>query len=98
MSGDWAGMVALAMDYPSPQRDRANPSRDAPTLRSSRRGDPRSERSGSSANSPSGPATGAGANVSAALGSQLDGHRRPHFRLSQARWSISVSTGNVEAL
>jgi hypothetical protein len=38
--------MSLAMDYPNPQRDRANLSRDGSTLRSSRRGDPRSEHSG----------------------------------------------------
>jgi hypothetical protein len=67
------------MDYPIPQRDRANLSRDAPTLRSSRRGDPRSERSGPTANSPNGPATGAVPTVSAALGHKLDGRRSPEF-------------------
>jgi hypothetical protein len=48
-SGGWA-RTSLAMDYPSPQRGRANLSRDGSNLRSRRRGDPRSEYSGPSAN------------------------------------------------
>jgi hypothetical protein len=54
--------MLLSMDYPSRRRDRANLNSIGSSLRSSRRGDPRSEYSGPSANTPKGPATGAGAN------------------------------------
>ena len=71
ISGGGARM-SLAMDYPSPQRDRANLSRNGSTLRPSRRGDHRSERTSPSANRQNGPAIECGAN-------------RVHNRRSQAR-------------
>jgi len=67
------GAHSLAMDYSSSQRDRANLSRDGSNLRSRGRGDPRSEHSGPSANSPIGRASGSGAN-------RVHSHRAPAQR------------------
>jgi hypothetical protein len=56
------------MDYPSPQRDRANMSRGSATQRPNRRKALRQERNDPNASSPTDPATGDDANPTRASG------------------------------